>query len=147
MKPESLAFQPLPAPLLPLHRRCPTSGIPPPSPSRASPPPHHVRLNPQCPGCQAAAQAPPHPRHDSSLPRCAALPQGADGRREDGRGHQDPFSYDYDTLRMVGLVLAIVMFVLGILTALSKKFKCKKSDSSLSEARQPGKTPTPAGSA
>ncbi|CAM4623783.1 unnamed protein product [Lepidochelys kempii] len=48
---------------------------------------------------------------------------------------------------VVGLVLAIVMFVVGILTALSKKFKCKKSDSSLPEARQPGKTPTPAGSA
>ncbi|CAM5176257.1 unnamed protein product [Eretmochelys imbricata] len=38
--------------------------------------------------------------------------------RHDGHGHRDPFSYDYDTLRVVGLVLAIVMFVVGILTAL-----------------------------
>ncbi|XP_059574723.1 uncharacterized protein LOC102568737 isoform X3 [Alligator mississippiensis] len=34
------------------------------------------------------------------------------------RDSGDPFKYDYDTLRLVGLVLAIVMFVLGILTAL-----------------------------
>ncbi|KYO33345.1 FXYD domain-containing ion transport regulator 7 [Alligator mississippiensis] len=50
------------------------------------------------------------------------------GYRDSG----DPFKYDYDTLRLVGLVLAIVMFVLGILTALSRKFKCKQSESSLS---------------
>ncbi|XP_059574729.1 uncharacterized protein LOC102568737 isoform X8 [Alligator mississippiensis] len=48
------------------------------------------------------------------------------------RDSGDPFKYDYDTLRLVGLVLAIVMFVLGILTALSRKFKCKQSESSLS---------------
>uniref|UniRef100_A0A8D2JJG0 FXYD domain-containing ion transport regulator n=1 Tax=Varanus komodoensis TaxID=61221 RepID=A0A8D2JJG0_VARKO len=38
----------------------------------------------------------------------------------DTKNHMDPFTYDYDTLRMVGLVLAIVMFVLGILIALSE---------------------------
>ncbi|XP_034974624.2 FXYD domain-containing ion transport regulator 7 [Zootoca vivipara] len=63
----------------------------------------------------------------------------------DNSSHMDPFTYDYDTLRTVGLVLAIVMFVLGILIALSKKFKCKKSDPSLSDPRASGKTPTPAG--
>ncbi|XP_042294889.1 FXYD domain-containing ion transport regulator 7 [Sceloporus undulatus] len=66
---------------------------------------------------------------------------------QDTNNHMDPFTYDYDTLRMVGLVLAIVMFVLGILIALSKKFRCKKSDPSLSDPRAAGKTPTPAGSA
>ncbi|XP_062995728.1 FXYD domain-containing ion transport regulator 7-like [Elgaria multicarinata webbii] len=64
----------------------------------------------------------------------------------DANSHMDPFTYDYDTLRMVGLTLAIVMFVLGIVIALSKKFRCKKSDPSLSDPRSAGKTPTPAGS-
>ncbi|XP_067316780.1 FXYD domain-containing ion transport regulator 7 [Anolis sagrei] len=66
---------------------------------------------------------------------------------DDTNSHMDPFTYDYDTLRTVGMVLAIIMFVLGILIALSKKFKCKKSDPSLSDPRAAGKTSTPAGSA
>nr|ASQ41637.1 FXYD7b [Chanos chanos] len=37
------------------------------------------------------------------------------------------FNYDYDTLRTTGVILAVVMFVSGILIALSKKFKCAKS--------------------
>ena len=67
--------------------------------------------------------------------------------QQDANDHMDQFTYDYDTLRFVGMTLAIVMFVLGILIALSKKFKCKKSDPSLSDPRATGKTPTPAGSA
>ncbi|XP_008321729.1 FXYD domain containing ion transport regulator 7 isoform X2 [Cynoglossus semilaevis] len=40
------------------------------------------------------------------------------------------FDYDYETLRTTGLVLAIIMFVSGILIALSKKFtNCVKSSS------------------
>ncbi|XP_028986065.1 FXYD domain-containing ion transport regulator 7 isoform X2 [Betta splendens] len=40
------------------------------------------------------------------------------------------FDYDYETLRTTGVILAVVMFVAGILIALSKKFtKCVKSSS------------------
>uniref|UniRef100_A0A8C5R333 FXYD domain-containing ion transport regulator n=1 Tax=Leptobrachium leishanense TaxID=445787 RepID=A0A8C5R333_9ANUR len=37
---------------------------------------------------------------------------------------------DYDTVRMTGLILAIVMFVLGIVIALSKFFSGLKDKSS-----------------
>ncbi|KAM8985771.1 FXYD domain-containing ion transport regulator 7-like isoform 1-T1 [Ara ararauna] len=55
---------------------------------------------------------------------------------------KDPFNYDYESLRLAGLVLAIVMFVLGVLIALSKKFKCKKAEPSPPDPRQQTKTPT-----
>ncbi|XP_043936389.1 sodium/potassium-transporting ATPase subunit gamma-like [Protopterus annectens] len=42
-------------------------------------------------------------------------------------GNEDPFYYDYDTVRMTGMILAVAMFIFGILVALSNKFKCKKS--------------------
>ncbi|KAG7475693.1 FXYD domain-containing ion transport regulator 7 [Solea senegalensis] len=45
------------------------------------------------------------------------------------------FDYDYETLRTTGVVLAIIMFVSGILIALSKKFtKCVKSSSKSSSS-------------
>ncbi|XP_059497230.1 sodium/potassium-transporting ATPase subunit gamma-like isoform X2 [Stegostoma tigrinum] len=43
--------------------------------------------------------------------------------------NQEQFTYDYDTLRTTGLILAVIMFVTGIVIALSKKFKCAKSSS------------------
>nr|XP_019948164.1 PREDICTED: uncharacterized protein LOC109633018 [Paralichthys olivaceus] len=55
------------------------------------------------------------------------------------------FDYDYETLRTTGVVLAVVMFVSGILIALSKKFtKCVKSSSnSSSSGTQIPKTEVP----
>ncbi|CAB1416789.1 unnamed protein product [Pleuronectes platessa] len=58
---------------------------------------------------------------------------------------QSDFDYDYETLRTTGMVLAIVMFVSGILIALSKKFtKCvKPSSNSSSSGTQIPKTEVP----
>ncbi|NP_001188355.1 FXYD domain containing ion transport regulator 7 isoform 2 [Danio rerio] len=54
---------------------------------------------------------------------------------------QSAFHYDYETLRTTGVILAVVMFVSGILIALSKKCKCSKSKSSPVEG--PPKTEVP----
>ncbi|XP_057349409.1 FXYD domain-containing ion transport regulator 7 isoform X5 [Manis pentadactyla] len=42
----------------------------------------------------------------------------------------DPFYYDYDTVQTVGMTLATILFLLGILIIISKKVKCRKADSS-----------------
>ncbi|KTF78784.1 hypothetical protein cypCar_00030375 [Cyprinus carpio] len=49
---------------------------------------------------------------------------------------QSAFQYDYETLRTTGVILAVVMFVTGILIALSKKFKCSKSNSTSDSVKQ-----------
>ncbi|XP_067304839.1 FXYD domain containing ion transport regulator 7 isoform X2 [Pseudorasbora parva] len=56
---------------------------------------------------------------------------------------QSAFNYDYETLRTTGVILAVIMFVSGILIALSKKCKCSKSKSSPVESPQPPKTEVP----
>nr|XP_012630516.1 FXYD domain-containing ion transport regulator 7 isoform X4 [Microcebus murinus] len=42
----------------------------------------------------------------------------------------DPFYYDYNTVQTVGMTLATILFLLGILIIISKKVKCRKADSS-----------------
>ncbi|XP_008578585.1 PREDICTED: phospholemman isoform X2 [Galeopterus variegatus] len=37
----------------------------------------------------------------------------------------DPFTYDYRSLRIGGLIIAGILFVLGILIVLSKRCRCK----------------------
>ncbi|XP_073879271.1 FXYD domain-containing ion transport regulator 7 isoform X2 [Macaca fascicularis] len=48
-----------------------------------------------------------------SLPRCPPLS-----------------SPDYNTVQTVGMTLATILFLLGILIVISKKVKCRKADSS-----------------
>uniref|UniRef100_A0A8C6MT75 FXYD domain-containing ion transport regulator n=1 Tax=Mus spicilegus TaxID=10103 RepID=A0A8C6MT75_MUSSI len=73
---------------------------------------------------------------------CAHSP-GQDGRRlheshrilsQDSRGHrgkggsakgtENPFEYDYETVRKGGLIFAGLAFVVGLLIILSKRFRC-----------------------
>ncbi|XP_020773747.1 FXYD domain-containing ion transport regulator 6 [Boleophthalmus pectinirostris] len=52
---------------------------------------------------------------------------------------KDPFSYDYYTLRIGGLSLAVVLFTLGILLILSRRCRCganKKTRTSGDEEAQ-----------
>uniref|UniRef100_A0A8C7HH20 FXYD domain-containing ion transport regulator n=1 Tax=Oncorhynchus kisutch TaxID=8019 RepID=A0A8C7HH20_ONCKI len=42
---------------------------------------------------------------------------------------QSDFEYDYETLRTTGVIIGVILFVSGILIALSKKLTCSKSSS------------------
>ncbi|XP_037532966.1 FXYD domain-containing ion transport regulator 6-like isoform X1 [Nematolebias whitei] len=50
------------------------------------------------------------------------------------------FQYDYESLRIGGLVFAVILFLLGIALIVSRKCTCSKSDKSRSRGSdvQPG---------
>ncbi|XP_018549496.1 FXYD domain-containing ion transport regulator 6 isoform X1 [Lates calcarifer] len=61
----------------------------------------------------------------SSLLVCVAAvtdPNAQDGK--DGKKVENPFVYDYDSLRIGGLAFAVVLFTLGILLILSRRCRC-----------------------
>ncbi|XP_062329184.1 FXYD domain-containing ion transport regulator 6 [Osmerus eperlanus] len=43
---------------------------------------------------------------------------------QDKEKELDPFTYDYESLRIGGLVFAVVLFALGILLILSRRCRC-----------------------
>ncbi|XP_027711287.1 phospholemman-like [Vombatus ursinus] len=53
---------------------------------------------------------------------CIALISTA---KEEAPKERDPFTYDYQSLRIGGLVFAGILFILGILIILSRRCRCK----------------------
>lgn len=58
----------------------------------------------------------------SSLLVCVAAVAGPSA--QDGKEKEDPFIYDYESLRVGGLAFAVVLFALGILLILSRRCRC-----------------------
>ncbi|XP_003796158.1 phospholemman [Otolemur garnettii] len=54
---------------------------------------------------------------------CVGLLATADA--ENPKKEHDPFTYDYRSLRIGGLTIAGILFILGILIVLSKRCRCK----------------------
>ncbi|XP_061633171.1 phospholemman-like isoform X4 [Phyllopteryx taeniolatus] len=58
-----------------------------------------------------------------------ALVSAVDSEKAD---YDSAFEYDYESLRIGGLIFAVVLFLLGIALIVSRKCMCKKSDKSRS---------------
>ncbi|XP_026150192.1 FXYD domain-containing ion transport regulator 6-like isoform X2 [Mastacembelus armatus] len=46
---------------------------------------------------------------------------------DEDKDYDSPFHYDYESLRIGGLVFAVVLFILGIVLIVSRKCTCSKS--------------------
>ncbi|XP_007440711.1 phospholemman [Python bivittatus] len=58
------------------------------------------------------------------LPLCGIFIASSAAESPKDQPH-DPFNYDYHSLRVGGLVFAVVLFLLGILIILSRRCRCK----------------------
>uniref|UniRef100_A0ACB8EY67 Uncharacterized protein n=1 Tax=Sphaerodactylus townsendi TaxID=933632 RepID=A0ACB8EY67_9SAUR len=58
----------------------------------------------------------------------------------DQKEDKDPFNYDYQTLRIGGLVFAVVFFTVGILLILSRRCRCSFSQKPRYGSRRRGST-------
>ncbi|XP_063736386.1 FXYD domain-containing ion transport regulator 6-like isoform X2 [Eleginops maclovinus] len=47
---------------------------------------------------------------------------------DEDKDYDSAFQYDYESLRIGGLVLAVILFVLGIALIVTRKCTCSKSD-------------------
>lgn len=59
-----------------------------------------------------------------SLLVCVAADSDPSVSAEEKKEEKDPFIYDYESLRIWGLVFAVVLFALGILLILSRRCRC-----------------------
>ncbi|XP_064162207.1 FXYD domain-containing ion transport regulator 6-like isoform X1 [Anguilla rostrata] len=44
---------------------------------------------------------------------------------DDTKDADSPFHYDYESLRIGGLIFAVVLFIMGILLVISRKCRCR----------------------
>ncbi|XP_023138910.1 FXYD domain-containing ion transport regulator 6-like isoform X2 [Amphiprion ocellaris] len=52
---------------------------------------------------------------------------------DEDKDYDSAFQYDYESLRIGGLVFAVVLFLLGIALIVSRKCTCSKTDKSRSK--------------
>lgn len=55
---------------------------------------------------------------------CSTLATVLGASTSEERKEPDPFHYDYESLRIGGLVFAVVLFLMGILLILSRRCRC-----------------------
>ncbi|XP_074972329.1 FXYD domain-containing ion transport regulator 6 isoform X1 [Phalacrocorax aristotelis] len=111
------------------------------------PPTTKGRLGPQCPVPARRVESSSSPGPAWPLARCSCWPRCARGRLTVAmeavliflcsllvpaavadvatqEKEEDPFNYDYQSLRIGGLVFAVVLFTVGILLILSRRCRC-----------------------
>ncbi|XP_016060211.1 PREDICTED: FXYD domain-containing ion transport regulator 6 isoform X2 [Miniopterus natalensis] len=69
---------------------------------------------------------------------CSLLAPAVLASADEQEKEKDPFHYDYQTLRIGGLVCAVAFFSVGILLILSRRCKCSFSQ----KPRAPGEEET-----
>lgn len=58
------------------------------------------------------------------------LPSALASAADDEKDFDSAFHYDYESLRIGGLVFAVALFLIGIFLIVSRKCTCSKSDKS-----------------
>ncbi|XP_064162216.1 FXYD domain-containing ion transport regulator 6-like isoform X2 [Anguilla rostrata] len=56
---------------------------------------------------------------------CAHVAPALASTIDDTKDADSPFHYDYESLRIGGLIFAVVLFIMGILLVISRKCRCR----------------------